>query len=281
MSKAKVIRDMPEEEYHRHPAISKSGLDIFNKSPLHYWSQYLDEMRVNVSTDSTAKKIGSCLHTLVLEPEKYEERFFLDNLKINKRTKEGKEEWRKVQEEIGQRQILSQDEYMSVVRMRDSLYKCEEAKKLLEDLKEVETSIFFNWNLPEREGSVECRARLDGITNSGIIVDLKTTECASPQSFKSSILKYSYHLQDCFYTEAFEKGFDFYPDNFKFVVIEKKPPYCAAVYSVDTYYFKSAYCKLVDRLNAFYDCKKNNHWPGYESQTLEAPEFIKEEVIVW
>lgn len=34
--KNEIIRDMPASDYHAHPAISKSGLDHFRKSPAHY-----------------------------------------------------------------------------------------------------------------------------------------------------------------------------------------------------------------------------------------------------
>ena len=61
---------MENADYHRHSAISKSGLDVVAKSPLHYWARYLDPKR-EVPEPTAAMRIGTALHTLVLEQDQF------------------------------------------------------------------------------------------------------------------------------------------------------------------------------------------------------------------
>lgn len=62
-----VYSDISNEAYHSGPGISKSGLDLIHRSPLHYRHAYdpSDDNR----PDSKAYFIGREIHSLVLEPE--------------------------------------------------------------------------------------------------------------------------------------------------------------------------------------------------------------------
>ena len=55
--------DMSNEDYHRSPAISKSGMDRLAISPEHYQA-YLLERR----EETPAMKTGTAVHMAVLEP---------------------------------------------------------------------------------------------------------------------------------------------------------------------------------------------------------------------
>ncbi len=57
---------MENADYHAHPAISKSHLDLIARSPLHYWARYIDPKRV-IPEPTPAMRIGSAVHTHVLE----------------------------------------------------------------------------------------------------------------------------------------------------------------------------------------------------------------------
>ena len=65
---------MNNEQYHAHPALSASGLKLLQKSPLHYWAEYLDPNRPErVATN--AQRIGTMVHTATLEPHLFDEQF--------------------------------------------------------------------------------------------------------------------------------------------------------------------------------------------------------------
>ena len=78
---------MTNKEYHAHPAISKSDLDLAHRSPMHY--QYRKEHPQGSQTP--ALLIGSAVHKMVLESSTFDEEFAVLDDAIDRRTKAGKE----------------------------------------------------------------------------------------------------------------------------------------------------------------------------------------------
>ena len=59
-----VIKDLPNEEYHKRKEVGKSDLDRINKSMDHYFAP---------RKDPTEKmEFGSAFHSMILEPKKFE-----------------------------------------------------------------------------------------------------------------------------------------------------------------------------------------------------------------
>lgn len=63
-----VYEGIPNAEYHGGPGISKSGLDIIHRSPLHL--QYA-RSAANDNTPTAAQFIGTAAHALILEPAEF------------------------------------------------------------------------------------------------------------------------------------------------------------------------------------------------------------------
>ena len=78
-----------------------------------------------------------------------------------------------------------------------------------------------------------CRCRPDFWREDDIIVDVKTTEDASPEEFSRSLAKWRYHVQAPFYMDGIELATGRRPKGFVFLVVEKKPPYAVAAYTLD------------------------------------------------
>ena len=132
--------DLSIEDYHKGPGISRSGLMEFKRSPYHYWYRYLNPDYKSESS-STAQILGNALHTLILEPHQFEERYFVMP-EFNKATKEGKARWLQLQSELGQREILSISHYQIVQKMAESFQQHELANQFL-DKAEIEQSIYW------------------------------------------------------------------------------------------------------------------------------------------
>jgi exodeoxyribonuclease VIII len=100
---------MENADYHAHPAISKSHLDLIARSPLHYWARFLDPKRV-IPEPTPAMRIGSAVHTHVLELDKWDTEYTVAPDGLDRRTKAGKEAWAAFEAESANgRTVLSRD----------------------------------------------------------------------------------------------------------------------------------------------------------------------------
>jgi exodeoxyribonuclease VIII len=72
-----IYKDLSIEDYHADKtAISRSGLMEFKKSPYHYWANYLNPDKPE-KEPTDAMILGNAFHTLVLEPNTFDERYLV------------------------------------------------------------------------------------------------------------------------------------------------------------------------------------------------------------
>lgn len=68
-----IYDDLPAADYHRGPGISKSGLDLIHRSPLHYAAA-----RAAANDNPTPSQVlGTAFHALLLEPDLFARRYAL------------------------------------------------------------------------------------------------------------------------------------------------------------------------------------------------------------
>ncbi len=254
-------------EYHARPEVSKSGLDLVHRSPLHYWNRYLNPDR-EPEAPTDAMVLGSALHTRVLEPHLFDDEYAVAP-HCDRRTKEGKMIWADFEQEAAGKVLLKADDALRITAMADAVARHKAAKFLLTMPGKAEQSYFWT----DVETGEECKCRPDWHSADGkIIVDVKTTEDASPGKFlRSSVLGWRYHVQAAFYMQGLPSA-----EVFLFVTVEKKAPYAVAVYSLPQ--------KLIDRglqeahadLALIASCRAANHWPSYseEIEELALPRWL-------
>jgi len=179
---------MTNAEYHAMPGISKSGLDLINKSPAHYkWAQE------NPSEPTAAMRIGTLTHLATLEPDRFNSECIVMPT-LDRRTKDGKLRWEEFQANHPDQELLTSDEHTRITAIRDAVRAHSMARKLLDRIAQVEVSTFW-----KDEGTgVDCRCRPDGILDNGMLIDLKTTADAG-RGFERSVRQYRYHVQAAFY----------------------------------------------------------------------------------
>ena len=120
---------------------------------------------------------------------------------------------------------------------------------------------------------VDCKGRLDYVVDD-VIVDLKTTEDASPAAFARSIANYRYHVQAAHYLAlASELGMD--AKRFVFIAVEKEAPYAIARYELDPADLMLAEADRQKHLTRLASCQAFDSWPsyGYEIKTLSLPKW--------
>jgi hypothetical protein len=200
---------------------------------------------------------GQAVHCAVLEPE----RFLTDYTaapKVDKRTKAGKARWVEFELQSKGKAILSPDDHDVCMGISRAISKHKAISSIVEAQGNTEVSIV--WESPI--GAI-CKSRLDKQLEDKIVVDLKTSRDASPEGFMKAIAQYSYHRQAAFYLDAAQAN------TFLFVVIEKTPPFGAAVYRPDDEMIECGRREYGLLLETYKNCVDSNTWPGYPEQVID------------
>ena len=257
-----IIPNMPAWEYHRDPSISKSGLDQFRRSPAHYKAWLAED-----SEQTPAMRIGTLTHLAVLEPDTFNSVTVIAPL-VDKRTKEGKSIWEQFKGDNDGKEILSLDEHNQIVAMRDSVRKHQAAGKLLAK-GGSEISVFAV--CPKTK--VMMKGRYDWL-DGNTIVDLKTTEDASPDGFAKSVANYRYHIQAAHYI-ALAGLVGIKDATFRMIAVEKAAPYAIAVYELGAADLILAESERITLLEMFSSCTQFQSWPAYSQNitTISLPRW--------
>lgn len=178
-----------------------------------------------------------------------------------------KAEWEKVNEH---RTILNPEQWKTIHAMRDALMAHPAANALLTGIPgKAEKSVYWI----DATTGVLCRCRPDWWRDDNLIVDLKTTEDASPEGFARSIAKFRYDVQDAFYTDGVQQATGKRPKAFVFIAVEKKPPYGVGVYVLDAETKDLGRAQYQHDLRVYAECVRTGEWPGYgdKIQTISLP----------
>lgn len=257
-----IIRDMPSNAYHATEDVSKGDLDAFARSPAHYKAKKASETK-----ETKALRVGRLIHTAILERWNLY-RDYVIKPDIDRRTKDGKKaytEWEN--EHIGQT-VVSKEEYDQACAMSVAAYRHPVFGKYLEAVNaERELSVFA------ANTGVKCKSRFDYYhPQHGTVIDVKSTDDASPAAFYRSVMTYRYHVQHTFYLDN-ARNAGLYAKRFIFAAIEKNPPYPIALYELDNDTQRLGRHIYITQLARFNECIENGEWPSYpeEIQTLSSP----------
>jgi exodeoxyribonuclease VIII len=263
---------MDNTAYHAHPAVSKSHLDLLARSPLHYWARYLDPNRV-APEPSPQMRLGTALHTHVLELSRWDEEIAVAPSDINRRTKEGREQWAAFEASSVGKAVITADDAAQVMAMGRAVLRHPAAAMLLGLPGKAETTHMWT----DASTGLECKCRPDWLTDDGsIVVDLKTTKDASPRGFKQSIANFSYQKQAAWYLHGLEQATGRRPDQFIFICVESTAPYACAVYAADAEMIDRGHDQAMRDLAKLAVCKAADHWPSYSDQieTISLPAWM-------
>ena len=262
----KVDRDY----YSLEEFISYSGLKNLKKSPAHY-RQYKDEP-LEVETDAMA--FGSAYHTYILEPEKFEQRYYIfdddaiyqvligEGFKSPRSTKQYKEWAESEMRLIGDRKTIEKSDFQKIKDMKDKLMSHYYCRALLSG-GEAEYSI--TGTLQTSEGDINLKARPDYVkANKHFIIDLKTTFDASEDGFTRAAADNDYHIQAALYSDLMEmitgdsRGWTFF-----FIAQEKRKPYAFNIFEASPQFIGQGRYEYEQLLKLYKMCIDNNKWPGY------------------
>jgi exodeoxyribonuclease VIII len=125
---------------------------------------------------------------------------------------------------------------------------------------------------------LQCKCRPDWLVDDGsLIVDLKTTEDASPAGFRKSIANFRYHVQASWYLDGLEHATGRRPEQFIFICVEKKPPHAVAVYAADVEMVAAGQVTATRDMLLLAECRDADYWPAYSDQieTISLPPWMR------
>ncbi|MEY8688406.1 MAG: PD-(D/E)XK nuclease-like domain-containing protein [Leptothrix sp. (in: b-proteobacteria)] len=274
--------DEDNDTYQASDAISKSQLDAIAKSPLHWWHRYVNPDR-EPSESTPALVLGSAVHAAVLEPDLFLSQYAVAPEDAPKRPTSRQIEakkpsietldaiayWRDFEAANTGKILLTPDQMKAAIGMRDAAHSHPIARQLLRG-GVAEQSVYATC---QRTGArVKCR--IDYLrSEAGMIVDLKTTEDASPAAFGRSSANWRYPVQTAHYQDVMSSAFGEAPPYWVFLAIEKSPPYAIGVYYVDETVASIGRQMARRDLDALLAARQSGVFPGYstEVQPLEMP----------
>jgi hypothetical protein len=243
-------------DYYQIKALSHSMLSCLAQNPMECKMRYVDDPPSLPPKDSAAFAMGHAVHCLALEPERFEERFAVAP-KVDRRTTAGKVAWAEYLADCEGKTILDEQDHADAVACVQALNNHPEFATIMAQPRRVEVPFEFElfWH--------RFKAKPDAIIDSmKLILDIKTTDDASPHRWQWSAVDYGYHRQAWIYREAVaDKTY-----RFVFAVVEKpKPstrgiPPTVALYELDDATMGMGYEDTRDLVAQYMRRTEENDW---------------------
>lgn len=268
-----VVDGMSDEVYHADPveggSLSSTGARAILKSPARFvWER-------THRRESSAFDVGHAAHAKILGVGLGVVEIPAEHLTPsgNISTKAATVEWARTARERGWAPVTPQ-QIADVDAMAESVLAYKPARELLEAPGRSEQSAFAQDPLT----GTWIRVRIDRLGDDGTAVDLKTTTDANPDEFRRDVAKYGYDIQQEFYKFALDllPPRRERPRDFRFVVVEKTPPYLVSVNELDAEFEAIGRQRMRRAINTYAACMEADDWPGYEPivHLIDAPRWL-------
>ena len=237
-------------EYQALQALNYSGAKVLLEgTPAHYQTWLAAPQK-----ESAALRVGQAVHASVLEPGHYAADFAVAP-DVDRRTKEGKEKWAEFQTMHAGKTILTAEEAELVGAVSGQIVMTMHRLSIKPVHREVPLAVSYN--------GVPIKSCIDVIAEDGYLYDLKTSEDASPRGFQQAVRSYRYNLQAYFYRLVADLAGMGRPLGFRFIVVEKSPPYAVAVYELGPNLMTYAIEDFERAVKLYAECTASGEWPGY------------------
>jgi hypothetical protein len=248
--------------YYRARGANWSTLKHLRESALHY--RYLRDMP---SKTTPAMALGRATHTLVFEPEKFNEEYAIWEGGDRRGTA-----WKEYQEANEGRIIFKPAEIDIAVQISDAVRRHPLVQPYLVD-GVFEQPVF--WTDPDT--GIACKAKPDWMQpERRVLVDLKTTQSIHARRFGAQAASFGYHLQCAMYAMGIEGALGWKPAKVCIIAVESKPPYDVAIFEIDRETLMLAEVEVKELLMQLKACRTADSWPGryIEEQALQLPAWV-------
>jgi hypothetical protein len=230
-------------------------LKVYKESPRNFLYQFF-----NKTAPTPNLVFGSYYHTCILEPSELKNRY--EVIDYNERPEPEKtmasnknKEWI-AGKLLTEKTIISKEDAETARAMQEVLMNNPTAHKLLTGGYSEKEFYIDDFN------GVRTRAKPDKVKGT-IMVDLKTTEDASPNAFPYMSAKFGYHIQMAYYYDQLR----YLNIPIEIVVIvaqEKTPPYSPAIYLCTDQMLAVGQMEYTALLEMHKKCLETGYFPGYE-----------------
>lgn len=236
---------LSDKKYFALDAVNASSLKKFAEggaSFVHYLK--------NGVKQTDAMKIGTCLHSIVLENKKCWALF-----NKPRTTKAARAEYAKKIQHFGQ--VLSWDESLKVYAMKNSLLNHSVGKLICNKPNQAELTALATCE----DTGLKLKAKFDFAPVKGnVLFDLK--KVASLDKFKFAVRDFGYDIQAAHYLYVSELlGLPY--KNFVFVCVEDKAPYRVECFKLSAENMEIAQNKYHLLLSDYAQCKQENNFASY------------------
>jgi len=278
-----LVKDLPFADYLAVDAVSSSGLKHAARSAWHY------KNRIELK-QTRPMLCGSLAHCAVLEPGALAQRYAVvpDNAprrpsrmqweakKPSADSMEAMRWWTEFQDEVGQREIITADEFATTQAQLQAIADNPYAADILSQ-GYGESSVFW---IDEGTG-LYCKARPDWVRPMGgrkvKLADLKSTADESPSGFGRISARLRYDIQQSQYVEGFERATGLEVVEFVFIAVTSAAPVLCVPYTLTDELAEQGRDERRQLLELIAQCQRDNTWPAYGSgpQPLDFPAYAK------
>jgi hypothetical protein len=257
-----IYEGLDEQEYHADNALGSTDIKNLLNSPMVFWynSKLNPKKQCNFKP---AYKIGSAIHTAVLEPTEFSNRFSISRKHkacATSPTKLGRSEFSEVQ-----------------------LVKKEVKKLNAFEGQKREVSVFWVQN------GVRCKARFDILDFGQIVIDLKTTRSVAKKDICNALFgpPLSYVIQAAHYITGLRevkkvKGITIGLERFKFLFITKTEPVEHLVAEIEEDIIEAYSERVSDALEIYKDSfKKWGVSKPWRNEDLKKCTFSLDDAPAW
>lgn len=236
------------KEYRAFPALNQSAAKKLLVSPAHY------QAYINTPQEETkALRFGTFVHAAILEPHTLND-LYATAPDVDKRTKEGKAAWAEFATLNEGKTILDAEESALGHLVASHAKMALKHHKVAFGLTEAMYHVDYN--------GIPLKAAIDGVSGD-YLWDIKTTDDASAAGMLKAIRNYRYNLQAYWYRLVYELATGHRPLGFRFLFVEKEPPFATAVCEVGPELMSWAIADFEKALTLYRDCTASGIWPAY------------------
>lgn len=264
-SKATHFPDMPASVYHGYTEwISKTNLAMFVDCPIKY-KQFIDGQFER--QESQRMRLGTAAHAYGLEYEKFCQMYHV--LPPGMARRKNDKAYQAEVEKAGTKTIINEHELAQVISIDRAISLNPRTKTLLAGKPLIEASIFW---IDDDGMKKKCRPDVLRIEDD-IVIDLKITESATPDSFFATAARFHYALSVALTAEGYKAAFGRELADYVLVAVEVDPPNIIECYSTFESAGESSYLEigreqLAEAVSQLRECVRTDRWPSYTDAVL-------------